>query len=272
MLYKVEARNPQGDLFSLQFDDISDGYIVEEIGGLDPVKATIVSSSFAQQDGTHYQSSRRENRNITMKVQMDPIDDGSVESLRERLYDFFMPKMPVSLRFYRDSGLTVDIDGRVESCEAPLFTDEPEANISIINFNPDFVDMTPVVVTGLNTSNATATNVDYKGSVNTGIVLVVSVAHTMSDVTIYQTTPSGQLYTMEFAGSLVAGDVLTISTLNGNKYATLTRAGVDSSVLYGISPQSKWLELEKGINAIQVYATDGGSPATITYLSRYGGL
>jgi hypothetical protein len=272
MLYKVEARTPQGDLLTLQFDDITDGFIVEEIGGLDPVNATLVSTSFAQQDGSHYQSARRENRNITLKIQMEPTGDDSVEDLRNRLYGYFMTKNEVNLRFFSTNGLTVDIDGRVESFVAPLFVQEPEANISIINFDPDFIALAPTVISGFSTADVAASNVDYEGSVDTGMVFVVHAAHVISDVTIYQTTPSGQLYSLEFSGDLISGDTLTISTVDGSKSATLTRAGVVTSVLYGISPQSKWLQLENGTNAIQIYATDAGSSATITYTGRYGGL
>jgi hypothetical protein len=71
---------------------------------------------------------------------------------------------------------------------------------------------------------------------------------------------------------LVAGDVLSINTVTGSKGATLTRAGVESSVLYGISPQSSWLELMPGVNTIRVYATGAAIPLSIEYINRYGGL
>lgn len=273
MLYKVEARTPQGDLLSLEFADISDGLIVEEIGGLDPVNATLTSTNFAQQDGSQFQAARRENRNITIKLSMDPTGEDSVEDLRTRLYKYFMPKSPVSLRLYSTNGLTVDIDGRVETMVAPLFVQDPEANISIINFDPDFIALDPTVVTGLSTDDTVATTIPYEGTSETGVVFVVNVAHTLSEITFYQTTPTGTVYTLDFSASLVPGDKVTISTVDGNKFATLTRAGVDTSVLYGISPQSKWLKLEPGDNDIKVYATDvGGSFASVTYTSRYGGL
>ncbi len=54
MLIKVEARTSSGALLILPLDDVSSGYVVEEIEGLDPVKATLVSSSFAQADGEQY--------------------------------------------------------------------------------------------------------------------------------------------------------------------------------------------------------------------------
>jgi hypothetical protein len=272
MLYKVDVHNPQGDLLSLTLDDITDGLIVQDIGGLDPVKASVVSTQFGQQDGAEYQSARRDPRNVTMKIAMDPSDDTPVSELRARLYNFFMSKAEVFLRFYTTEGLQVDTSGRVESMEAPLFAQDPEANISIICFDPDFVDVDDQIVTGLSTSDITPTNVVYDGTTNTGMVITLNVHHILNEVTIYQGTPSGDLYSMDFSAPLVGGDILTISTVKGDKYVTLTRAGVVTSVLYGLAPQSKWLELEKGNNTIRVYATDGGSPASVSFMNRYGGL
>lgn len=272
MLYKVEARSPQGNLLTLQLDDISSGMIVEEITGLDPVKATLVSSNFAQQDGSQYQSARRETRNITMKIGLDPTGDDSVFDLRTRLYSFLMPKSEVALRFYMTEGLTVDIPGRVESLETELFTQDPEANVSIICFDPDFYDATPVVQTGMHTADVSGRSIEYDGTVDTGMFFSIAIADNKSELTIYQTGPDGTVRTLDFSGSLIAGDVLKISTVSGNKGAILTRAGVDTSVLYGVSPQSSWMGLEPGTNIVRVYATGDTSPVTITYTNRYGGL
>lgn len=272
MLYKVEARTPRGDLLTLQLEDISNGYIVAEINGLDPIKASITTTKFANARGAAYQSSTLPERNITLTLEYDKFHVDSVEVLRNRLYPFFMSMQEVSLRFYMESGLTVDIDGYSESMESPLFVQDPKADISIICPEPDFIATTPIIETGLFTSDGSPRYVNYDGTAPVGLVFVVNVAHTVSDITFYQTAPNGDLYSMEFAGSLIAGDVLTISTIEGDKYATLTRAGVDSSVLYGISPQSKWLEMQHGTNALRVYATGDGSPASITFTPRYGGL
>lgn len=272
MLYKVEVRTPQGNLLGLQLDDISDGFIVQEITGLDPVKATLVSSEFAQQDGAQYQSARRETRNITMTIGLDPTGDDTVFDLRNLLYGFFMPKSEISLRFYLLEGLVVDISARVETCEADLFTQEPTVTISVICFDPDFYDDTPVVLTTLNTFDASPTNVDYVGTVESGVVFSIAIADNKSELTIYQTTPSGVLQTMDISASMIAGDVLKVSTVFGDKYVTLTRAGVTTSVLYGVSPQSTWMKLEPGTNAVRVYAEGDHSPVTITYTTKYGGL
>jgi hypothetical protein len=57
MLTGVEVRTIQDNLLALSLDDPSSGFIIEEIEGLDPVKASVVSSSFATMDGEQYQFS-----------------------------------------------------------------------------------------------------------------------------------------------------------------------------------------------------------------------
>lgn len=272
MLTTIEVRNNQGALLSLPLEDISNGLIVEDVEGLDPVKATIVSSSFALMDGVQYHSSRREARNIKLRLGLEPdYVLTTVRDLRNRLYNFFMPKTEVSLRFYVD-GLTVNILGRVESFETPLFTKEPVVDISIICFDPDFIDLAPIKFSGMSTSASTETVVSYKGSVETGLQFALKVDRALTAFTFYHRPPDGTLRSLDFSASLVAGDVLTISTVSGAKGATLTRANTNSSLLYAISPQSNWIELMPGDNNIRVYAVGAGIPFDITYTNRYGGM
>jgi Phage tail protein. len=273
MLTMVEARTPQGTLLGISLEDVTDGIIVADIEGLDPVKATIVSSSFARLDGVQYQSSRREARNIKLKLGLEPdYINNTVSDIRQRLYQFFMPKREVNLRFITSTGLSVDISGRVESFESPLFTKEPQVDISVVCFDPDLVDPTLVEVSGLTTADTTESLVTYEGSVETGITFVLNVDRVISEFTFYHRPPDNTLRSLEFATPLEAGDVLTISTIAGSKGATLKRAGVDSSVLYGISPQSNWIELMPGDNNIRVYAEGLGIPYDIEYVNKYGGL
>lgn len=273
MLTMVQVTNSQGSLLNLPLEDISGGLIVEEITGLDPVKATLVSSSFAGFDGSQYHSSRRENRNITMRLGLEPdYVTTSVQDLRRRVYSFFMPKTEVKLRFIMSDGFMVDIFGRVESCETAHFTQEPAVDISLLCFDPDFVDPTPVVVNGSTTSDTTETLISYIGSVETGIELVLNVDRTLTEFTFYHRPPDGTLRTLDFAAPLQAGDVLTINTVPGSKTVTLNRSGTNSSILYGVSPQSNWIELIPGDNYIRVYAEGAAIPYSITYANRYGGL
>lgn len=274
MLERIEAISNQGALLNLPLEDLDHGFLLENVEGLDPVKATITSSSFAQLDGSQYQSSRREERNIKLTISLVPdfsIDE-SVRDLRRRLYNHFMSKAAVDLRFYDSDGSVAYISGRVESFETGLFTAEPSVDISIICFDPDFYDPTPVQTTGNTVSSTSEIEITYDGSVETGIVFQLLVNRAMTDFTIYHRDPSGALRQLDFAGTLQAGDVLTISTVQGDKYARLLRGGVQSSFLYAVSPQSSWLELQPGDNFIRVYATGAGVPFTIDHIKKYGGL
>lgn len=275
MLTMVEVRTSQGTLLSLPLEDISDGFVLTEVEGLDPVKATLVSSSFAQMDGEQYHSSRREARNIRVHLGLEPdyIVD-TVRDLRKRLYAFFMPKSEVELRFHMSDDLIVNITGRVETLETELFSKEPSAVISLLCYDPDFVELDAIQYDG----DTTATTDEFlielpEDSIETGIRFVLNVDRSLTEFSIYHRPPDNVLRTLDFAAaSLVAGDALTINTISGSKGATLVRTGVSTSVLYGVSPQSNWIELQPGENYLRVYAEGDPIPFEIHYSHRYGGL
>jgi len=275
MLNLVEVRTAQGKLLSLPIgDDISSGYSVRNMGGLGPVKATIVSSSFASSDGEQYQSARRDSRNITMKLGIEPdYLENTVTALRKQLGNvFFVPKSQVSLRFYDDDDTTVDIQGRVESCDPDLFSNDQEVDISIINFDPDFIDVNTYTVNGTTVASTAFTTIEYPGSVETGMVFTLNVDRSITQFTIYNQPEDDQIRTLDFAASLQAGDVVTISTVQGNKYVNLSRGGVTTSLLYGMTPQSSWIELFPGMNKLRVYTTGEPMDYSLTYTPRYGSL
>lgn len=272
MLYKVEIRNSQGDTLVLPLGDYSNGFLVKPIDGLDPVDATDSSSSFAGVDGEYHQTSRREARYINMKLGLKQGAAGSVSALRAKLMKFLMPKAKVRLRFFRDDEPMVEIYGVVTKNNCPLFVKEPEAAIVVKCHQPDFVVPDIYTTSGNTTSGTDEIVVDYDGSVETGFVTRLAINRSISQFTIYHRASEDTISQLVFAEPLIAGDVLTISTVAGDKRATLTRAGSESSLLYGISPQSPWLELQPGPNYIRVYATGAAIPYTITYNSKVGGL
>lgn len=273
MLSSVEIRTSRGGVLTLPLQDVSDGLVLAEVQGLDPVKATLVSSSFAGADGEQYHSSRREARNITLKLDLEPdYVTTSVSDLRNRLYTYLMPKSEVTLGFYMSNGLYTEIVGRVESLESPQFTQEPAADISLTCFDPDFIDPVPVHLDLMSTDLTTETLIPYLGTVDTGVVFTLLPDRALSQFTIYHRPPDGTFRQLDFVTALSAGDKLVISTVPGAKGATLTSAGTTKSVLYGVSPQSNWHALQNGDNYFRVYATGAPIPFDIDYITRYGGL
>ena len=273
MLTKIEARNNAGDVLTLPLQDISGGYTLKPVEGLDPVKATIVTSSFATRDGVEYESARRDARNIILKIGFSPDwVSNSVKSLRDNLYRWFMTKQQVELRFYEDTGLVVSIVGRVESNTAPRFTSDPDATISVICFLPDFIGMTNELVSGNSVPDATESTINYMGTSDSGFLLTLNVNRVASGFALYMRGPDKIQYELDYVANLLAGDILKISTRLGNKFATLTRGGADSSILYGISPASPWLTLAPGPNKVRLLMSGAPIPYTIAYTDKYGGL
>lgn len=274
MLIQVDVTTMSGSVLSLPLEDVEAGIIVQEIKGLDPVKATLVSSSFAGQDGEQFYSSRREARNLVMTLGLAPdyVTD-SVQDLRRRVYDYLMPKKQVLLTFTMDDGLNVNILGIVESLETPLFSREPAIDVSIMCYDPDFVDPDVVSLTGSSTNEITEITVEYDGTVETGVQIEMDINQTLDQFTIYHRAPDGSTRTLTFVNPMVNGEVIKIDTRPGTKQATSTLTGTTTSVLYGISPQSNWLQLEPGTNYLRFYVNKV-TPVTwsLDYFTRYGGL
>lgn len=274
MLSLVEVRTEQGLLLSLPIYDPSGGLLIQDIEGLDPVDAMLSYSSIAGQDDEEEQSAKRVKRNIILTVGYEPdYVDTSVKSLRDTLYGFFMPKSRVKLRFYFDDDMpTVEIEGRVEKFNSPLFVKDPEAKISIICRKSNFYALTTETIPGETTSGSTELEHEYEGTIETGGLFRITPNRSMSQFTIYNRLPDDSVLQQDFVFPLINGDILEINSVPLSKYARLTRAGATTSVLYGISPYSKWLNLFPGVNRLRIGATGAAVPWSFQYVNKYGGL
>lgn len=273
MLTKVEVRTAFGALFTLPLQDISEGYSVKDIGGLDPVPVTLVFSASAGQDGSQFQSARRGNRDITLKLGYEPdYATTSVAELRQNLQRYLMPKSLVQLRFYEDTGLIVNISGRVKTFDSPRFTKDPDATIGIECEISDFDTLVNVNFGGNSTPDTSTVDWVYDGSIETGFLFTMNVNRSITGFTLYNTLADNTQRSLIFATPMDVGDILQISTKSGNKFATLTHAGADSSVLFGVLPASNWINLFPGLNKLRVLLAGAAVPWEIDYTTKYGGL
>lgn len=282
LLRQLSVVNNKGAELALPLGDVSGGFGVLDIQGIGPVKATLVSSSFANEDGAQYHSSRREPRNILIKLGLSP-DQGqqSVKDLRDQLYGFLSPKTEALLKFelydkfstnILEQTLDLQITGRVESLDPDIFSKEPGVTLSVMCFIPDFIDPETAVFNGMTVADLTESVLDYEGSVETGVVFTLFPDRLVNEFTIYHRTPDDKLKVTYFSLPLNAGSELEISSVRGSKHVHMTENGVETSVLYGLSQQSNWLELEPGDNHIRVYAEGAPVPYSIEYTKKYGGL
>lgn len=274
MLTAVDVINPVGDTLTLSMLMPNNGYPVREITGLDPVNASLTTSSLAQVDGAQPQNARRDTRNVVMKLGLEPdFSVNTVASLRSDLYNWFMPKEYLTLNFYIDETLTYTTTGQVETFENAMFSADPEVDISIICYDPDLYAVDPILVFGDTIDGTIETPITYPGTSDTGIIFQMELDRDLADgFSIYNTPPANTYQAMSIATPLLNGDIVTINTVKGQKAITLTRAGLDSSLLYGLQTGATWLFFHRGVNYFRAFANDAPISYTITYLPKFGGI
>lgn len=272
MLNKLDITNRRSMTLSLSMIENDSGYQMADIEGLDPVKAILVSTSYANQNGEQYQGSTRGPRDVKITLDLQPDGESTFTTLREGLYTYLMPESEVRLRFYKDSGLFVDLVGVVETHSSPQFKEDPNVVVGVRCFQPDFLDPRVVIRSGSSVDGTVNTAIDYPGNLEASTIIRLYVNRTLEDFSIYNTPEDGILRQMDFSGSLIAGDELIISSIRGAKGITLRRASVSSSYLWGRTPQSAWIEIFEGVNQFRVYASGDPIPYELEYVVRYGGI
>lgn len=275
MLNTVEVVATNGMALSLPLGDISNGYMVQDISGLDPVPANIVSSGFARLDGEQYQSSRREKRNIVFQIGLEPdYVTSSVMELRTNLYNFFRPKSEITLRFYVDGYSLIEIKGYVETFSAPLFTRNPVATISIICMDPDFYEPVEKVITGQSTSGTTTGIIDYDGTIETGVLLTMSIFNisARTGFNIYNQPEGEGVQNFAVVVPVQQQYNYAYSSVPGNKFITKSYLFASESILSGVTTQAQWTLLKPGRNFFRLYMTGPAESFTLRYTNKHGGL
>lgn len=279
MLTKVEVQTRSNQFLTFDLEDEDNEYYIKDITNLDPVKAEMVSSGLASVDGDQYQSSRLGPRNPVITLGLQDIADNSIRALRQQLYGYFMPKSSVTLVFHDDEYKPVKLSGRVEDFSSPPFQKDPEATISVICFDPAFYELdTQVVDASIPVSGSADVSIPYSGTLDTGLVLKVTInndAGAPNGIQLTMQKSAGQTELMEIRYPLVKNDVLTVSTLPGEKTVTLNRNNQVDSILYALTYQSGWISLSPGTNKLRIngpIAASRASSASISWVNKHGGL
>lgn len=273
MLTALSAVNSAGDKLDLPLGDSSSGYLVKGVSGLDPVKATFTTSTRANIPGSSFRSGTRESRNVVLSLELKPdFWNKTGESLRSRLYSFFNPGEQITIQVFLDGLLFGSLVGRTETFEADMFTKRPSATISILCFDPDIVGA-PLTFGPFPTDSSAWRELTYAGTSPTGFVM--ELGPFVSARTGFQVIVKNSLgeTTLNFSDSILASDTIKLSTVLGDKFIRRIRSGVQASVLYGASVDSRWALLQPGVNQVRV-STAGTSPFewNLVYDPRYGGI
>lgn len=287
MLKSVTVVNYLGESLTMDLrNPEKTGYIITSITGLGPGKATINATEIATNDGGVYNSARLKSRNIVLSIKY--LWTKPIETLRQNSYKYFPIKKKVKLVFELDNR-TAEIEGYVETNDPNIFSNSEGASISIIcpdpNFysaegfheNTSFSGITSLFEFPFSNESLTEDLIEfgdiqykseqiirYEGDAEIGIILTIHAIGSAGSVTVYNVDTretmvldNDKLAALTGAG-ISTGDTITISTVRGDKYVRLLRAGVTTNILNTLSKQSSWFQLKKGDN-IFAFSTEFGT-------------
>lgn len=292
MIRTIKATNYRGETLTIELaDPYSSGFAVLSIDGIGPEKATINTVEIATNDGSVFNSSRMDTRNITLSLVFVGNDP---EELRRKTYRFFPLKKPLNLELITDKRSAV-ITGYVESNEPAIFSQMENTKISIICPDPYFRSigndtsrvvfygeaplfefpfsnegLGPVIEFGEITS-VTEANVPYSGDAEVGATFTIHAFGAAKNIRI-DNMDTGESMSMTI--DLSAGDDLIISTVTGKKSVKLLRNGVYTNVLNKLNRNSGWFKLSNGDNAFAYQAEEGlnNLQFEVSYDTLYEGI
>lgn len=281
MLTKLEVLGLRSLVPTLPLEEDSDAgndpVQILGINGLGPVKANITTTQFGAFDGEALSGMSVGKRNIVLSIGLHP--DWAIQTLdelRQLLYNYFMPKLLVQLRFTSTNYPVVKIDGYVESVEPNIFVKTPTIEVSIICPSPDFIALDPTIWTGITNDGSDMEEVEYIGSVPTGINLKVTQASGTPGEDTIQVNLVGEYAPQTFLarGNITPDIRWEMNSVPGSKYVRSVdqNLGAITNYLNDISYDAIWPTLFPGQNLFAVLTPVVGQNWELSYFPRFGGL
>lgn len=129
-MYTLIAQNKYGQQIELTNNN---AYVIESIEGLDPPDAVINTTRNANADGSVFNSSYVDDRQIIITLAIN----GPAEDNRIQLYRYFKNKYPVTL-YYQNDTRNVYINGYCKTIQIEFFNKKQIAQITIVCPEPFF--------------------------------------------------------------------------------------------------------------------------------------
>lgn len=281
MIKSITVTNYLGETAKIILDEEYPGHgmCIMSIDGLGPAKANINATDIATNDGSIFNSSRLNPRNIVIKMFFT--EAPMIETARLNTYKFFPIKKPLTLEIETDTR-NVKTVGYVETNEPDVFSDTESNQISIICPDPYFYAIEdgyfpfntnipsfefPFEI--INTiefgtiDNSVNRNVYYDGDGDIGFDISIHVLDTPGTINIYNLLTGENMILNRNRVSAIIGNELTalddviISTVKGNKSAVLIRNGQKINIINCFGKDANWFQLTKGDNPIAFTATNG---------------
>lgn len=282
-LYHLIVENEKGEKLELTNNR---NYDVLEVTGTNPPTAAINTVNVAGMDGSRFNSSRVEQRNIVITLNIQH----PIEANRLTLYNFFRVKRWVKV-YYKNSHRDVYIEGYVENLENNPWTNLQQPQISIICPQPYWLSISEMSVNfsssialfefpfsipaegiEFSTLRTLTSEIIDAGEIETGgIITFTATANQIINPKFYNRTTQ-KFFGLDF--EMQQGDLITINSMKGEKSVTLLRAGVTTNLLSHRTAGSTWLTFAPGENELSFGADEGTANlrANLTLVQKFEGV
>nr|DAT39377.1 MAG TPA: tail protein [Caudoviricetes sp.] len=274
-MYQCWVENEYGD--SIELTNNKD-YTVYQIDGLEPPTATINTSPVANFDGSRFNSSRSNERNIVLYLTIE----GDVEENRIGLYTYIKSKRPIRFR-YKNSARDVYIDGYVESMQIGFFDMKQAVQVSIICPYPLFKSSDRTMTDFSTVANAFIFPFAYEaagapfstlavgatksiingGDVENGVIIKMIASGLVLNPQIFNHSKN-EYFRLNV--ELSAGDEITINTNKSQKGIILTHNGDTSNIINDMVRGSTWFQLLTGDNVFSYGADEYPENLSCTFI------
>lgn len=281
-MFTLKIENRFGDVLELTHNK---NYVVTSVEGLNPPKAKINLSNVVGMDGSLFNSSKTETRNLVLTVRpQDP-----VEKNRLNLYKYAQIGGWCKI-YYSNGSLDVQIEGYVEAIEGSLFKLPQSVQISILCPQPYFEAMDEVI----NDVSSLVSNVEFPlaideggiefsyinhdvlstvinhGDVETGLSIYITARSEVVNPIIYDN--HGGKFAIDV--TLSEGDQIVIETKSGERSVKLISGVGEKNIINKVQRNSTWFTLYPGENIFSYGARSGSDFMSIVFRHRtkYGGV
>lgn len=279
-MYIAKIENSNGDILTLTGNEPT--YQVLDIVGLNPPQAQINTSTIVGMDGAVFNSAKLQTRNIVLTIKIN----GDVEANRQQLYNYFRTKEKCTF-YYTNNSLDVSINGYVESVTCGLFTNNEQAQISILCPYPYFKALAEIIQDSSNVQSnfvfpfsinlnepVIISSIDPNGGISvynsseseTGTIIEIDISSSISSIELKNTNTGDDLI-LNYA--FQSGDKVVIDTNKGEKSIMLIRSGVISNLFSALQAGSVFFQLAVGRNFFQYLADNQANSSNVHILFRY---
>lgn len=285
-MFVCKIENTKNNILRLTQDETN--FQVINIRGLNPPSAQVNTSKIAGLDGSKFNSSTLNERNIVITIKLN----GNIEKNRIDLYSFFRTKEWCKFH-YKNGFRSVFIEGYVETVECDLFTNKEIMQVSILCPNPYFKSLREIVddiskalaafefpfaidPPGIEFSTldmSKVTKVFNTSEIETGIIIEIDILNNCNRIQLNNVS-TGDVFTLNY--SFMKRDKITINTNKSEKFVSLLRNANTINLFTAIVKGSTFFQLNVGENLFSYLVDNGSNENAIHIIFKhhvwYGGV